>query len=168
MEGSPQRNEEHTGFDRWRMRVTEQGAYSASLTDAEKQEALRRGWKITFSGYPEVGGVHAVADFHGFGNRFDVSMFREPDGRLMVMTCTQHVPVFAGPRFELSNKPHRCELVYDPVNGTCSLSVDGTRLLSGYHGHAQQQGERGFFFGASVWKSDHAEGTVDLVRFELL
>jgi hypothetical protein len=86
----------------------------------------------------------------------------------MVKTCTQHVPVFAGPERELSNGPHRCELSYDPVNAACELYVDGIRLSTGYRGHSQQQGEHGFFFGASVWKSDHAQGTVDLARFELL
>lgn len=166
--GSPLRNSGRTGFDRWHMRSEDRGSYTLALSQEEAAQALRRGWKITFSGYPLVGGLHAVIDFKDAGPRYDISLYRESDGSVVALNCTQHVPTFEGVRHTLSDDVHKCELVYDAVKADCDFYVDGTRLGTGYKGHRQQQSQTAFFFGTSVWKSVYSEGTVELARFELL
>ena len=166
--GSAVRNAQRNGFDRWRVEAKEQGSYTFPLTLEEKQQALRRGWKVSFTAYPEIGGIHAVVDLLGAGARYDISLYKEPTGDLMALTCTQHVPTFEGPRHRLTDATHRCELIYNPKTEGARLVVDGIELVRDYAGHHQQQSERGFFFGTSVWKSDRASGTVNLARFELL
>ncbi len=168
MSGSPIRNAERTGFSRWRIQTKEQASYNFPLSLEEKQEALRRGWKLTLTAYPEVGGVHAVVDFLGAGARFDISLYKESPSVLMLVACTQHVPTFEGARHRLSDAPHRCEMIYNPQTETAKVAVDGSAVITEYRGHRQQQTDRGFLFGASVWKSDSASGLIDLARFELL
>ena len=88
--------------------------------------------------------------------------------------CTQHIPTFEGPRYELPDQgasAHLMELVYDPSTRSCHLFVDGRRQAAGYKGHRQLQAKDpldAFFFGISVYRSERAEAEVEAVRFEVL
>jgi hypothetical protein len=122
-----------------------------------------------------IGAIIAVADFRALdAPRYDLNFYREPDGRAVALLCTQHVPNFDGPRYELPDEGatrHRLELVYDPKARSCDLFVDGRRQAAGYAGHRQMQARDAmdaFHFGVSVYRSDRAEGEVEMVKFELL
>ena len=139
------------------------------------RNAMDQGWKISLKGRPVIGGMWACADFRAFDQpRYDVSFYREPDGRAMALLCTQHIPTFEGPRYEMPDQgvhAHLLELVYDPATKNCELFVDGRRQAAGYSGHRQQQAkhpDEAFFFGISVYRSDRAEAELESVRFEVL
>ena len=172
---SAMRNAERTGFDRLDLKAGEQGLFFKRLATEDLTEALRSGWKITLKGRPVIGGMWACADFKALGEpRYDVSCYREPDGRALSLLCTQHVPTFEGPRYELPDQgahPHLLELVYDPGTKSCELYVDGRRQVAGYKGHRQQQARdplEAFFFGISVYRSQRAEAELLAVKFEIL
>ncbi|HYP06210.1 MAG TPA: serine/threonine-protein kinase, partial [Bryobacteraceae bacterium] len=164
IEFTPVRNPERTGFDALSLRSKEQGLYARRLAVEDLRQALQQGWRITLRGRPVIGGMWACADFRALGEpRYDLSFYREPDGRAVALLCTQHVPTFEGPRYELPDEGanrHRLELVYDPATRSCELFVDGRRQIAGYKGHRQMQAKEpldAFFFGISVYRSDRAE-----------
>jgi hypothetical protein len=169
------RNPERSGFDALGLKTGNQGLFYKRLAIDDLNDALRLGWKITLLGRPLIGGMWAVADFRALGEpRYDLSFYREPDGRAVSLLCTQHVPTFDGPRYELPDEGatrHRMELVYDPATRSCDLLVDGRRQIAGYKGHRQMQAKEpldAFYFGLSVYRSDRAEAEVESVKFELL
>jgi hypothetical protein len=128
---------------------------------------------LSLKARPVIGGIWACADFLALGRpRFDLSYYREPDGRALALLCTQHVPTFDGPRYEMPDQgasEHLLELVYDSKTGTCELFVDGRRQIAGYKGYRQNQdAERAFFFGISVYRSDRAQAELESVKFEIL
>jgi hypothetical protein len=175
LEVTPLRNAERTGYDRLDLRTSDQGIFAKRLAIEDMRDALRLGWKITLRGRPVIGGMWAVADFRALGQpRYDISFYREPDGRAVALACTQHVPTFDGPRYELPDEganPHKLELVYDPKVQSCELFVDGRRQVAGYKGHRQMQVKEpldAFYFGISVYRSDRAEAEIEGVRFEIL
>jgi serine/threonine protein kinase len=175
VEFTAMRNAERTGFDRLDLRAGEQGLFFKRLALDDLSDALRSGWKITLKGRPVIGGMWACADFKALGEpRYDVSFYREPDGRALTLLCTQHAPTFEGPRYELPDQgahPHLLELVYDPGIRSCELFVDGRRQVAGYKGHRQQQAREpldAFFFGISVYRSQRAEAELLGVKFEIL
>jgi serine/threonine protein kinase len=169
------RNAERTGFDRLDLRAGEQGLFFKRLAIEDLSDALAKGWKITLKGRPIIGGMWACADFKALGEpRYDLSCYREPDGRALTLLCTQHAPTFEGPRYELPDQgahPHLLELVYDSGSKSCELFVDGRRQVAGYKGHRQQQAREplnAFFFGVSVYRSQRAEAELLGVKFEIL
>ncbi len=175
LETEPLRNAERTGFDRLALRSPEQGMFVKKLALEDLRYAMERGWKISLKGRPVIGGMWACADFRAFEQpRYDVSFYREPDGRAMALLCTQHIPTFEGPRYEMPDQgvhAHLLELIFDPATKTCELFVDGRRQAAGYSGHRQQQAkhpDEAFFFGISVYRSDRAEAELESVRFEVL
>jgi hypothetical protein len=175
IEVTPLRNPERTGFDALALKTSDQGTFIRRLALEDLQEALRQGWKITIHGRPVIGAMAACADFRALGEpRYDLTCYREPDGRAVALLCTQHVPNFDGPRYELPDEGatrHRMELVYDPETRTCDLFVDGRRHIAGYKGHRQMQAKEpteAFHFGLSVYRSDRAEGEIESVKFEIL
>ena len=136
--------------------------------------AMDHGWKISLKGRPVIGGMWACADFRAFEQpRYDVSFYREPDGRAMALLCTQHIPTFEGPRYEMPDQgvhAHLLELVYDPATKTCELFVDGRRQAAGYRATGSNRPStriEAFFFGISVYRSDRAEAELESVRFEV-
>jgi serine/threonine protein kinase len=175
IEIAPIRNRERTGFDALALRSTDQGMFAKRLAIEDLQAALQGGWRVTLVARPVIGGVWACADFVALGEpRYDISFYREPDGRAVALLCTQHAPTFDGPRYELPDEGasrHRMELVYDPKTRSCDLFVDGRRQIAGYKGHRQMQAKdpmKAFFFGLSVYRSDRAQAEVENVKFELL
>ncbi len=173
LEKTPLRNAERTGFDRLDLRSPEQGSYFKPIALEDMKDAFRYGWKITLRGTPVIGGFWAVADFHSLGEpRYDLSYYREPDGRALVLLCTQHVPTFDGPRYEMPDQGasrRSLELVFDPKTRTCELFVAGRRQIAGYKGYRQNQDSaRPFYFGISVYRSDRAEAELEDVKFEIL
>jgi hypothetical protein len=173
LEKTPLRNAERTGFDRLDLRSPEQGSYYKPIALEDLRDALKYGWKITLKGRPVIGGLWAVADFRALGEpRFDISYYRELDGRALALLCTQHVPTFDGPRYEMPDQGASrplLELVFDHKTRTCELFVNGRRQIAGYKGYRQNQDpERPFFFGISVYRSDRAEAELDSVKFEIL
>ena len=175
LQSTPMRNKERTGFDRLDLRSPEQGSFYRKLSLQDIRAADSNGWKITLKGRPIIGGLWACADFRALnGPRFDLSFYREPDGRALALLCTQHIPTFEGPRYEMPDQgasSHLLELVYDTSTKTCQLYVDGRRQAAGYKGHRQQQAKDpldAFFFGISVYRSERAEAEVEAVRFEVL
>jgi hypothetical protein len=169
------RNPERTGFDRLDLRSPEQGMFIKRIALDDLRYAMDHGWKISLKGRPVIGGMWACIDFKAFGEpRYDVSFYREPDGRALALLCTQHIPTFDGPRYEMPDQgahAHLLELVYDPSSKTCDLFVDGRRQAAGYRGHRQQQSrlpEEAFFFGISVYRSDRAESEIEGVKFEVV
>lgn len=175
MEIRPLRNEERSGFDRLDLRATEQGMFYKRIAEEDLADAMRQGWKITLKGRPLIGGMWAVADFRALGEpRFDISFYREPDGRALALLCTQHIPSFEGPRYEMPDQGARrrlLELVYDPSTRSCEFFVDGRRQIAGYKGYRQQQTKdpaRAFYFGISVYRSDRAQAELESARFEIL
>ena len=175
IEATPIRNSERTGFDALALKSTDQGYFMKRLAVEDLREAMRQGWKITLHGRPVIGALSAWADFRALDEpRYDVTFYREPDGRAVALLCTQHVPNFDGPRYELPDEGatrHRMELVYDPATRSCDLFVDGRRQAAGYKGHRQMQAKEptdAFHFGLSVYRSDRAEGEIESVKFEIL
>jgi serine/threonine protein kinase len=175
LESEPIRNSDRSGFDALALKSTDQGSFVKRLAVEDLQAALQQGWKITLVGRPVIGAIIAVADFRALdAPRYDLNFYREPDGRAVALLCTQHVPNFDGPRYELPDEGatrHRLELVYDPKARSCDLFVDGRRQAAGYAGHRQMQARDAmdaFHFGVSVYRSDRAEGEVEMVKFELL
>lgn len=170
---SPLRNEERTGFDRLDLRSPEDGMFYKPIAEEDLRDAMTNGWKISLKGRPVIGSLWACADFRAIGApRYDLSYYRETDGRALVLLCTQHVPTFDGPRYEMPDQgvsPHVLELVFDSNSRTCELFVDGRRQMAGYMGYRQNQdAQRPFFFGISVYRSDRAEAEVESVKFEIL
>jgi len=157
------------------LRSGEQGSFYKKLAMQDIRAADASGWKVSLKARPIIGGIWASADFRAInGPRFDVSFYREPDGRALALLCTQLIPTYEGPRYEMPDQgaaPHLLELVYDPATKTCQLFVDGRRQIAGYKGHRQQQAKDpvdAFFFGISVYRSDRAEAEVEMARFEIL
>ena len=143
LEISAMRNPERTGFDRLNLRSPEEDMFIKRISLDDLRTAMDHGWKISLKGRPVIGGMWACVDFKAFGEpRYDVSIYREPDGRALALLCTQHIPTFDGPRYEMPDQgahAHLLELVYDPSSKTCDLFVDGRRQAAGYRGHRQQQ-----------------------------
>jgi len=139
------------------------------LSGRQKRLALERGWKVTAVMRAEEGAAYVSVDFVGRGNRFDVNLFREPVKKLIRLN-TQLVPQRQGLDYAFPrDRPgyRRYELVYDPGLGTAALSIDGSRVLSGYRGHTQFQEDWGLVFGVAIYASARGVGAFQLVRFEI-
>jgi hypothetical protein len=156
-------------FEGWRVITPRQGDYYRHLTDRQKRLALERGWKLSAVVRAEEGSVHINVDLLGRGNRYDITVWMNPDAD-MVRLNTQVIPVQEGLEFPIARKEpifRRYELVYDAGLGSAMLWVDGKKVLAGYRGHTQFQEDFGVFFGAALYGGARARGTFQSVRFEI-
>jgi len=167
------RNRDNTGFDRWRLVTDDQNFYYRKLTDAEKEFALQRDWKLSCVCSLEKGAGSSNVDLGpGIGPRFDMAYLQEGDKYFVVLTSQ------ISPQYEFAQKiefpgladidhPHTYELRYDHLAQTASLWIDGQLKASGYRGHHQYQENYGLMFGAATYRDVKQSSMVfRSVRFE--
>lgn len=167
------RNRDYTGFDRWRVITDDQNFYYRKLTDAEKEFALQRDWKLSCVCALENGAGSSDVDLGpGIGPRFDMAYLQE-GGKYFVVLTRQ-----ISPQYEFDQKiefpgladvdhPHTYELRYDHLTQTASLWIDGQLKASGYRGHRQYQENYGLMFGAATYRdAKQASMVFRSVRFE--
>jgi DNA-binding winged helix-turn-helix (wHTH) protein len=168
------RNLDNTGFDRWRVITDDLNFYYRKLTDAEKEFALQRDWKLSCVCALEKGAGSSDIDLGpGIGPRFDIAYLQEGAKYFVVLT-TQ-----ISPHYEFDQKiefpgladvdhPHTYELRYDHLTQTASLWIDGQLKASGYRGHRQYQENYGLMFGAATYRDAKQSSMVfRSVRFEV-
>lgn len=168
------RNLKNHGLDRWRLITNDQNGYYRPLSDAEKEFALGRDWKLTCICALEKGAAFAIIDFgkNPGAQRFDIEFLQEGDKYFVALT-KRISPAFEWERkIEFPgvadiNHPHTYELRYDHLSRTASLWIDGRLTASGYHGHNQFIEDVGLEFGAATYMSnDVSIGVFGTVRFE--
>jgi DNA-binding winged helix-turn-helix (wHTH) protein len=168
------RSLKNRGWDRRRVVSNDQGFYYRTLSEAEKDFALSKDWKLTCVCALEKGGAWAVIDFgkDREARRFDIEFLQE--GNKFFVALTKQI----SPKFEWEKKiefpgvadvdhPHTYELRYDHLARTASLWIDGYLMASGYHGHNQFREDRGLLFGSGTYASSVVGiGVFRSVRFE--
>ena len=169
--GSAINNDVGSGLGAWRIQSPSQtsGFYSSTLSAAEKQSAMTRGWKITARLRVETGDTFVNLDFLGFGNRFDIHLHRDANGDTVVQLATTIVPL-TGPSFTLTGSGssyHLYELVFDPITHTANLAVDGVTRLTGYAGTTEFQSQGGLMIGSGLFNAANGVGYHNYVRLEL-
>jgi hypothetical protein len=58
-------------------------------------------------------------------------------------------------------------LVYNPLQQTADLYIDGVKRISGYGGTTQFQENFGIIFGASVFNAENGVGYHNLARLQI-
>jgi hypothetical protein len=170
--GTPVLNDQGSGLDSWRVLGTNAstGYYkSSALTPAEKQAAMTNGWVLTSRMRFESGTIYLAADFIGSGRRFDISLLHGAGGSVIVRLPTSVIP-FVGIDYTLTDSPlgyHLYELVYNPLQQTADLYIDGVKRISGYGGTTQFQENFGIIFGASVFNAENGVGYHNLARLQI-
>jgi DNA-binding winged helix-turn-helix (wHTH) protein len=168
------RNRENQGRDRWKLITNDQNYYYRPLSEAEKDFALRRDWKLTCVCALGQGEAFAQIDFGKYreARRFDITFLQEGNKHFVALSKQ------ISPNFEWERKiefpgvadvdhPHTYELRYDHAIQTASLWIDGQLMASGYHGHNQFREDRGLLFGASSYLTSQVGIAVfRTVRFE--
>jgi serine/threonine protein kinase len=160
------------GYDGWRVFSHDQGIYHRRLSRAQKKTALARGWTLTAKLRPQEGMTFAHADFFGYGRRFEVCVYRQPDRTMVARLTTQVLPSFQGPEAQIRDdgQYHEYELRFDSGQQMADLWIDGVKRLTGYRGVSDfqdPQDDWGVAFGASNYKSERSEGSFRLIRFEI-
>lgn len=164
----------HRGYDRLRLASTDQFLFYRSLSDAEKDFAMSRDWKLTCVCAVGQGAIVAMIDFGRYKNamRFDIVLLEE--GNKYFVALTRQI----SPDFQWEQKvefpgvadvqnPHTYELRYDHVSRTASLWIDAKQVASGYRGHRQFRENTGLDFGCVRYlASAQTEGVFRAVRFE--
>jgi len=172
-QGHVMRNAAMNGFDRWRTTSNDQGYYYRTLTDAEKDFALRNDWTLTCICAVEQGAAFAAIDFGQNKEpiRFDIALLNE-NGRYFVALTKKISPAWDFEKIEFSgagdvDHPHTYQLRYDRTTKKASLWIDDQLRLSGYQGQRQFLEDRGLFLGSfSTGYSKTGTGIFRLVRFE--
>jgi serine/threonine protein kinase len=168
--GTVAQNAERSGYDGWRLFSSAAGGYYyKKLGNAQKRRALDRGWTLTAVMRLEQGSAFAIVDFAGYGRRFDIELFSEPDAE-QTRLLTQILPTLHGLDLWMPRTPgayHQYELRFDPGLESADLWVDGIKRLGGYRGLTQFQDDMGLFFGAGPYKSDRGIASFQSVRFEV-
>ena len=145
----------------WRVaKRARSGDYSSTLSAAEKQSAMTRGWKITARLRVETGDTFVDLDFLGFGNRFDIHLHRDTNGDTVVQLATTILPL-TGPSFTLTGSGssyHLYELLFDPITHTANLAVDGVTRLTGYAGTTDFQSQAGLIIGSGFFNAANGVG----------
>jgi DNA-binding winged helix-turn-helix (wHTH) protein len=172
-QGHVMRNAAMNGFDRWKTTSNDQGYYYRTLTDAEKDFALRDDWTLTCVCAVEQGAAFAAIDFgpNKESIRFDIVLLNE-NGRYFVALVKRISPAWDFEKIEFSgagdvDHPHTYQLRYDRTTKKASLWIDDELKLSGYQGQRQFLEDRGLFLGSfSTGYSKIGTGIFRLVKFE--
>ena len=169
--GSAVNNDTGSGLGAWRIQSPSptSGYYSSTLSAAEKQSAMTRGWKTTARLRVETGDTFVDLDFLGFGNRFDIHLHRDTNGDTVVQLATTILPL-TGPSFTLTGSGssyHLYELLFDPITHTANLAVDGVTRLTGYAGTTDFQSQGGLMIGSGFFNAANGVGYHNYVRLEL-
>jgi DNA-binding winged helix-turn-helix (wHTH) protein len=165
---------ENRGFDRWKLITSDQNYYYRSLSDTEKDFALRRDWKLTCVCAVGQGGVFSIIDFgkDKGSPRFDMEFLQEGDKYFVALTKQISPTLEFDEKIEFPgvadvSNPHTYQLRYDHLTRTASLWVDGNLMASGYHGHDQFRDNVGLDFGVASYLSNKTSvGVFRTVRFE--
>jgi len=155
--------------------------YRCALRGGDRDEALRKGWRITLQARllkltDPFGNVHA--NFDTGVRRYDLNVIRafprlmERNRALLVrlnnqvLTKEAQVGQVVGSEnpIEDGDRSHEYVLTYDPADDLARVYVDEKKLLEyKYQGHTNYtRGFPNFVFGASG-----AQATFELVRFEV-
>lgn len=170
-QGHVLRNLAMEGFDRWRTTSTDQGYYYRTLTDSEKDFALRNDWTLTCVCAVEQGAAFTAIDFGKNTEpiRFDIVLLNEK-GRYLVAVVKKISPAWDFEKIEFAGAgdvghPHTYQLRYDHKTKRASLWIDNQQKLSGYQGQQQFLEDRGLFLGSfSTGYSKIGTGVFKLVR----
>ncbi len=120
------RNNDDTGFDRWRMFTDDQNFYYRKLSDPEEQFAMQHDWRLTCTCALEKGSGFSDVDLGaGIGPRFDIGFDQEGEKYFVDLT-KQISPHYEFERIEFPGvadvaHPHTYELRYDHTTQTASL-----------------------------------------------
>jgi DNA-binding winged helix-turn-helix (wHTH) protein len=172
-QGHVMRNAGMNGFDRWRATSSDQGYYYLTLTNEEKDYALRNDWTLTCVCAVEQGAAFAAIDFGQNKEpvRFDIVLLKE-NGRYFVALVNKISPAWDFEKIEFPgagdvDHPHTYQLRYNHTTRKASLWIDDQLKLSGYQGQRQFLEDRGLFLGSfSTGYSKIGIGVFKLVRFE--
>ena len=150
------------GYDGWRVLSRDQAFYHRRLTRAQKKMALARGWTLTARMRPQEGMTFAGADFFGYGKRFEVCVYPQPDHTIWARLTTQVLPSFQGLETQIvdDGQYHDYELRFDNGQQMADLWIDGEKRLTGYRGVSDfqdPQDDWGVTFGASDYKSERSD-----------
>ncbi len=172
-EGQVVRNVANYGFDRWRTISDDSGYYYKPFTEAEKDFAAGRDWRLTCVCAAEAGDAFAAVSFGENRDtmRFDIVLLRE-GGKYFVALTKKISPAWEFEKVEFPgvtdvDHPHTYQLRYNHVSKSASLWVDDKQLLSDYRGVDQFREDRGLFFGSfAAAESKTGVGLFRSVRFE--
>src|SRR5579859_178090 len=151
-------NLDHTGFDRWRLVTRDQNFYFRKLSDAEKEFALQRDWKLICVCALEKGAGESDIDLVPGGPRFDVEYLQEGNKYFVGLPNQISPEISYDQKIEYPgvadvDHPHTYELRYDHTTQTASLWIDGQERASGYRGHHQFQQNDGLMFGSFIYRT---------------
>jgi len=164
-------NADNSGFEGFREMTNSQGFLVHPFTAAQQQAAMRKGWILSGRIRAEQGGAFLIADFDRVNRRYDIFVFRSPNGGTGVRLIDRLIPSLRGPEVVIPDRTpalHDYKMRYDSRSGTASLAVDNQVVLSGYRGHSEYVNPYGLVMGVSRYLGERGISTFAGARFEIL
>jgi serine/threonine-protein kinase len=146
----------------WQVR-SPMGFYYWKLTQAQKNAAISRGWRMRTRLALRDGNGFVDLDLVPHAGRFDLGFFGKQGGEASFLLMESSQPRkgewlkkgAAGPM-------PLVEFAFSPSEGAARLKVNGETERAGYQGYRQYQEDFGLFFGATNDLGSTKNGVVDI------
>jgi serine/threonine protein kinase len=162
---------DNSGYEGTRETTSGQGYLVHPFTADQERAAMKDGWTLSGRIRAEEGGALLIADFDRMNRRYDIFVFRSPNGGTGVRLIDKLIPSLTGPEIVVADSQpafHDLKMHFDPGTRTASLAVDGQVVLSGYKGHSEYVRPYGLVLGVSKYLSERGVATFSGARFEIL